>query len=66
MNDEENIKSNQLDTSKLLQDKTKHISIRDASIITGINDQSLRKLGDGNKTKCYKTLSSWSCICNCI
>jgi len=44
-------------TSKLPRDKTKYISIREASIITGINAQTLRKLGDENKIKCYKTLS---------
>lgn len=33
------------------------ISIREASLITGINPQTLRKLGDENKIKCYKTLS---------
>ena len=37
--------------------KTEFISIREASIITGINPQTLRKLGDENKIKCYKTLS---------
>ena len=42
---------------KLPRDKTKYISIREASIITGINAQTLRKLGDENKIKCYKTLS---------
>jgi hypothetical protein len=57
MNDGENIKSKQQNTSKLPRDKTKYISIREASIITGINAQTLRKLGDENKIKCYKTLS---------
>jgi len=57
MNDGENIKSKQQNTSKLQRDKTKYISIREASIITGINAQTLRKLGDENKIKCYKTLS---------
>ena len=33
------------------------ISIREAVKITGINAQTLRKLGDENKIKCYKTLS---------
>jgi predicted site-specific integrase-resolvase len=33
------------------------VSIREASIITGINPQTLRKLGDQEKIKCYKTLS---------
>ena len=43
--------------NKLIRDKTQYISIREASIITGINPQTLRKLGDENKIKCYKTLS---------
>ena len=43
--------------NKLLRDKTRYISIREASIISGINPQTLRKLGDENKIKCYKTLS---------
>ena len=42
---------------KLCRDKTQFISIREASIITGINPQTLRRLGDENKIKCYKTLS---------
>ena len=41
----------------LPRDKTKYVTIREASIITGINPQTLRKLGDENKIKCYKTLS---------
>jgi len=43
--------------NKLIRDKTQYISIREASIITGINPKTLRKLGDENKIKCYKTLS---------
>ena len=43
--------------NKLIRDKTQYISIREASIISGINPQTLRKLGDENKIKCYKTLS---------
>jgi predicted site-specific integrase-resolvase len=45
MNDEKNIKS------------TEYVSIREANIITGIHPQTLRKLGDQQKIKCYKTLS---------
>jgi predicted site-specific integrase-resolvase len=41
----------------LPRDKAKYVTIREASIITGINPQTLRKLGDENKIKCYKTLS---------
>lgn len=37
--------------------KTEYISIREAVKITGINAQTLRKLGDEQKIKCYKTLS---------
>ena len=33
------------------------ISIKEASILTGIQPQTLRKLGDSQKIKCYKTLS---------
>jgi predicted site-specific integrase-resolvase len=43
---------------KLPRDKTKYVSIREAVIITGINAQTLRKLGDENKIKCYKTVSN--------
>lgn len=59
MNGEEKkeITKSRPNTSKLPRDKTKYISIREASIITGINAQTLRKLGDENKIKCYKTLS---------
>ncbi len=57
----EKIKKKQLNkksnNNKLIRDKTQYISIREASIITGINPQTLRKLGDENKIKCYKTLS---------
>jgi putative resolvase len=34
-----------------------HISIREASRITGIGPQTLRRLADENKIKCYKTMS---------
>ena len=41
-----------------MNDHTKeHISIREASRLTGICPQTLRKLADENKIKCYKTLS---------
>lgn len=33
------------------------ISIKEASILTGIQPQTLRKLGDQQKIKCYKTIS---------
>jgi len=61
MNGEEKkeiIKPKQVNNNKLPRDKTKYVSIREASIITGINAQTLRKLGDENKIKCYKTLSN--------
>lgn len=51
-------KSKPHNNNKLPRDKTKYVSIREASIITGINAQTLRKLGDENKIKCYKTLSN--------
>ena len=53
----ETYKPKPVNNNKLPRDKTKHVSIREASIITGINAQTLRKLGDENKIKCYKTLS---------
>jgi len=34
-----------------------HVSIREASLLTGMCAQTLRKLGDKQKIKCYKTLS---------
>ena len=37
--------------------KTEYISIRDAVSLTGINAQTLRKLGDEQKIRCYKTLT---------
>jgi predicted site-specific integrase-resolvase len=37
--------------------QTEYVSIREAAIITGIHPQTLRKLGDEQKIKCYKTLS---------
>ena len=37
--------------------KTEYISIRDAGTLTGINAQTLRKLGDEQKIRCYKTLT---------
>ena len=37
--------------------KTEYISIRDAITLTGINAQTLRKLGDEQKIRCYKTLT---------
>jgi len=39
------------------ENKTQYISIREASVLTGINPQTLRKLGDEGKIKCYKTLT---------
>lgn len=54
----ERIKQKSINNNKLPRDKTKYVSIREASIITGINAQTLRKLGDENKIKCYKTLSN--------
>ena len=54
----ETIKPKSVNNNKLPRDKTKYVSIREASIITGINAQTLRKLGDENKIKCYKTLSN--------
>jgi excisionase family DNA binding protein len=33
------------------------VSIKEASSITGISPQTLRKLGDSQKIKCYKTIS---------
>ena len=38
-------------------DINKHISIREAAILTGMCAQTLRKLGDQQKIKCYKTHS---------
>ena len=37
--------------------KQEFISIKEASLFTGIGPQTLRKLADQNKIKCYKTLS---------
>ena len=37
---------------------TEYISIREATIITGMHPQTLRRLGDTKKIKCYKTPSS--------
>jgi DNA-binding transcriptional MerR regulator len=34
-----------------------HVSIREASVLTGMCAQTLRKLGDQQKIKCYKTHS---------
>jgi exonuclease I len=34
-----------------------YVSISEANIITGIHPQTLRKLGDQQKIKCYKTPS---------
>ena len=39
------------------KNNTQYISIREASLLTGINPQTLRKMGDENKIKCYKTLT---------
>jgi predicted site-specific integrase-resolvase len=43
----------EIDNSKT----TDYVTIREANIITGINHQTLRKLGDMQKIKCYKTFS---------
>jgi len=56
MNDEKTNKKTK-NSNMLQRDKTKYVTIREASIISGINPQTLRKLGDENKIKCYKTLS---------
>ena len=37
--------------------QTEYVSIREATIITGIHPQTLRKMGDEQKIKCYKTSS---------
>lgn len=36
---------------------SEHVSIREASLLTGMCAQTLRKLGDQQKIKCYKTHS---------
>lgn len=43
--------------SENINKKSQYISIREATLLTGINAQTLRKMGDEGKIKCYKTLS---------
>jgi hypothetical protein len=44
---------------------TEYISIREATIITGMHPQTLRKLGDSKKIICYKTPSGINIIKYC-
>jgi len=46
-----------MQNDKKSNNKTQFISIREASLLTGINPQTLRKMGDENQIKCYKTLT---------
>jgi len=43
--------------SENINKKSQYISIREATLLTGINAQTLRKMGDEGKIKCYKTFS---------
>jgi len=49
--------SNGGNTRKQSNTNIEFISIREASQLTGINPQTLRKMGDEGKIKCYKTLT---------